>query len=189
MEISEIYEPQNTAKASGFAGQSMNFNNWVVPVTGYQSETQQDFGNLLTLPQTYNATLCVLQPPAPSCPFFPMSLWPCSSVLLAAAVPTAVLTLTAAPLLPFIIKFSLKQWRSWCHWRWGEVCHSNLSTASNQRGLKAPQTSFLQNWLGILPLYNWTWGKSGEIIAVWSHIALAGFCWCIWFLYLYLLTV
>lgn len=153
----------------------MNFSDCVVPVTGYHSETQQDFGNLLALPQT--PTLRVLHPPAPSCPLVPTSPWPCSSALPAAAVPTAVLTLTPALLLPFIITFSLNQGSSWCRWRWGEVCRSVLS---NSLKAERPQGSsnLILAQLAVLPLYTWTWGKR-VIITVWSHIAPAGLCWCI----------
>lgn len=117
------------------AGESLNFSCCFVPATGHHSETQQDFGNLLTLPWT--PTLCGLHPPAPSCLFFPLPCWkqpspPCANP-------------TAAPLAPFRAKFSLNQGSSGDG---GGLPQSNVQQPQSREAPRLPKPhSCMTDWV------------------------------------------
>lgn len=51
----------------------------------------------------------------------------------------------------------------------------HCQTASKQRGPEAPQAPFLHDWLGVLPLSNWTWGKRGKLLQCGLTLLLLAF--------------
>lgn len=85
----------------------MNFSDCVVPVKGYHSETQARLWQPSRPPSDPNPSC-----PSPSSSLLPLAPYVTVTLQLCpagSAIPAAVLTLTPALFLPFIITFSLNQ--------------------------------------------------------------------------------